>query len=161
MCFCFLLSCLILTTYLIIIRFKYGKTKSISETYRVLPEKGKAWFSLALLGYLTPLLMAAPERIFILSGIMLAVVASNPVYWVKEGLQDDLHYFGSYAVIITGYAGLILTNWIVGTVVFGLFILFVVGLEINFKFFAKVKNETYWQEVFAAMSIPIALFFIY
>jgi len=157
----FLLSPIILVLYLLLVRKKYGKTKSISETYRVLPEKGKAWFSIGLLGYLVPLLMAAPDRIFILAGIMLALVASNPVYWVKEGLQDDMHYIGSYGVILLGYAGLIMTNFVVGLCVFLLFAVFVVGLELNFKFLAKVKNDTYWQEVAAALSIPITLYFIY
>ena len=171
--FIFLLSPLVMIVYLLWCRFKIGMTSTISQTYKKLDVPLKALFPLTYVIYASPIMLVTADRWFIAAGIMFMLVASNPVYWVKEGLADNLHYIGSYGAIILGFTGLIIMDYRNNDIkgIFGIgglavivtlaFILFTLALTVNFAFFRKVKHETYWIEVFAAISIPVTLFFLY
>lgn len=155
-----LIAPLIMCGYLIFVYLKYGMTKSISATHPKLAEKEKWMFGTMWVAYATCILMVFSSRWFIGASMMLALVAANPNYWDKPGLQDDLHFIGSYSVVTLGYVGLIMQHVFYGSLITALFIIFALGVELNFRFFKKVKNDTYWQEVFAALTIPLTLYVI-
>ncbi|WP_167608580.1 hypothetical protein [Maribellus sediminis] len=168
--FILLLSPLVMIIYLIWCYLKIGMTTTVSQTYRKLDVPLKALFPLTYVIYASPIMLVTADRWFIAAGIMFMLVASNPVYWVKEGLGDNLHYIGSYGAILLGHAGLIIMDYHNNSIQgFGgiavyvtlAFIVFAAGVTFNLAFFKKVKHETYWMEVFAAISIPLTLFFVF
>jgi len=158
--FLLFLSPLLLIAYLFWVYKKYGMTHSISATYPKLAKAEKWMFGTMWVAYVAPIVLLTADHWFILAALMLALVIANPNYWDKEGAGDNLHYYGSYGTVAFGYVGLIFMDYLTGAMITIAFILFALGLEINFKVFAKIKNDTYWQEVFAGLSIPITLYLI-
>ena len=156
----YLISPIVLIIYLLFIHIKYGKVSSISESYTKLSDVEKPLFSLAWILYIAPIVLIEPSRWFIGAMLFLSLVPSNPDYWTKRGFQDELHVIGAYGTILLGCAGLIAKSPIIGSFVVGIYAILAIGIEINFRILVKVKNETYWQEVMAAILIPLTLTFL-
>lgn len=153
-------SPLILCMYLLWVYSKYGMTSSFSETYTKLSENEKPLFSLTFFLYLIPIVIISNSVWFSLSGLFLMLVSSNPNYWNKGGMQDNLHYIGAYGTVLSGFIGLISESIIIGVLSSIIYFTFAICVELNYHIFKKVNNETYWQEFVAAVSVPIILFFI-
>lgn len=136
-------------------------TASISETYRKLETTGnESFFSLMWVVYIAPIVLITLNPYFIISSLLIGLVASNPNYWERKGIQDDIHVIAAISTVVFSFFGLIDMNVIVGSILFAIYIACVVMIQVNLWLFGNIKNETYWQEVLAATIIPIALFFI-
>ena len=155
-----LLSPILLFVYLLWCYKKYGMTKSISATWYKLAVNEQWLFGTMWLVYVTPIVLITMDRWFVCSALMLTLVAINPKYKKRKGWQDALHYIGSYAAIILSFVGLIYTNLFIGIIAAFIFVFIAAGIEFNFRVFAKIKNDTYWQEVIVAIPMPIILYFL-
>jgi len=135
-------------------------THSISATYRLLGKSEKWAFGTMWVAYAAPLVLITADRWIIAAVLMLAIVAANPNFWDRRGIQDDLHIIGSYSTIAFGFVAIIFMDFVVGMIATLAFIVVNVFIFFNLWKFKRIKNETYWQEVIAAVAIPLLLFYI-
>ena len=130
---------ILLLSYLIIVRIKYGMTSSISATVHVLPGVQKSLYSFFMIVVALPFILILSSGWGFLSGALLWIDAAAVSVSKKENpLQSFLHNFGAMGGIGVGmiYLALIGYFWLVLS-----YLLFMIFLYTN-----KIENKTYWNE---------------
>ena len=160
-----LLIPLLLIPYLLYIYWRYGMTKSISETYRLTQKWEKVWFTISMFLVAIPIMIVGldvsdPEQVLILwllAGGLICLVGVAPVFW-KGGMEHTMHMLGAIGGICCGMLALLLhcLSWF--TVLFvGLFAAFTATQYLVVKI--RVRNRTYWIEVAAIVTVLLSLLF--
>lgn len=157
---------LLLAIYLLLMFFRFGMTRSISDTYRKLKGWEVTWFTLALwLGVAFPIIILglqaaegnAFQFLWFFAGAGIAFVGAAPVFWNPD-IQQKVHVAGATGGIACAILAIALTlpgwwNWLLA----GTYLLFALTQTVK-KWNFKIKNNTYWLEVAALVEVWLALF---
>jgi hypothetical protein len=137
-------------TYIIVIYKKYGKMKTISDSYYKLKEKNKWLFTIIWWAFSIPLIIVGETPLIFLAGTGICFVGAAPAF--KEELEEKVHIVGAITGIISGVASLWFDFglWYLSI---GLFLLSLI-LFLN----KKLYNPTWWIEFFSFCTIITGLF---
>lgn len=160
-----LLIPLLLVPYLLHVRYRYGMTGSISDTYRLTKKWEKVWFTLSLWAVAIPIMVVGfsqsnPDQVLILwllAGGGICLVGAAPIFW-KGGMEYKAHMVGAIGGIFSGILAVVIHcfSWfsLFGAI---LFILFFVSQKFTTKY--RINNSTYWVELVALLVVGLVLFF--
>jgi len=141
--------CLFLS-YIVIIYVKYGKMKTISDSYYKLKEKNKWIFTIVWWAFSIPLIIVGETKLMFLAGVGICFVGAAPAF--KKELEEKVHIVGAITGIISGVASLWF-DFNLGYLSISLFILSLI-LFLN----KKLYNPTWWIEFFSFCTISAGLF---
>ncbi|MFV0269883.1 MAG: hypothetical protein ACK5HT_22420 [Draconibacterium sp.] len=164
-----LLIPLLLIPYLLYVYWKYGMTKSISETYRFTQKWEKVWFTISMFLVAIPIMIVGfdvsdPEQVLILwllAGGLICLIGATQVFW-NGGMEHTAHMLGSYGGIGAGMLALLIHCTSVVTIALvNLFVVFAALQMIPWNKFEKYKipHRIYWVEVAAIVTAQLALLF--
>jgi len=142
------LSFVIFFVFLIIIQYKYGTQKSVSESYYRIPKKWKFVFTLVLAGFAVPIMIAGHNILIFLAGACIVFVATAPAF-KSTNTERKIHMIGA----VSGIAfGLLATIFI-----YNLWPLVLLASGISGVIYKLSKYFIWWIEVVSFIVIWIAV----